>query len=268
MGSDGDAGGAGGAKQEGTLTPSGWTRSASDGDKGSGTNGGNGGTATASRTGDDMSYDSISVTGGGGGNSDGAQAGKGGDATLNVSGILSVNIGLYLQSGASGTGALPGTGGNVSFNAGTLVAPAVGLTKQDGNLAFTLGTLDVTQCDTRLFLDGADVHIGTARLDGYRTLEIGSGAATIDLLILEGGGSFTDSGSATTVGSLSIDGGTINSGNFNLINTVSYANSDITLGSGGAKFDTTGGDQSVSRALIGTGGLTKIGTNMLTLTGI
>ena len=241
--------------------------STGSGDPGLTSIGGDGGSASAD-TDSNNAYDTIIVEGGNGGN--GPNAGKGGDAGLSASGTLTVGS-FTVKSGANGLSG--GTCGRAGLIVETLIAPIVNLVKQGGGFSASIGTLDVTGNYTDLYLDGtglSDAFIGTIRL-GDKALTIAKdpvngGTGMIGTLQLVGSGTFSND--AVTIGNLIIDGGTINSGNFNLINTVSYANSDITLGSGGAKFDTTGGDQSVSRALIGTGGLTKIGTNMLTLTGI
>ncbi|GHU28803.1 hypothetical protein FACS189497_05200 [Betaproteobacteria bacterium] len=212
---------------------------------------GAGGAASAS-TANNSAYDTIFVTGG-----DGTSIAKGGDARLEVNETLSVNTALNLTSGSGGIA----MGGAASLKVvGTLIAPAITLKKPSpsygGDLSFNVNNLEINDTGTTLTTEG-----------------LGTGDATIDTLRLTGSGNFTQtttSGTAATIGSLTIAGGTINSGNFSSLidGGVTYTTTDdITLDSGGAKFDTSGGNQTVSRVLTGAGSLTKKGTGTLTLSG-
>ncbi|GHT98706.1 hypothetical protein AGMMS49960_02320 [Betaproteobacteria bacterium] len=146
-------------------------------------------------------------------------------------------------------------GGTASLTVGTLIAPTITLDKRSSALTFTVANLEINDTGTTLTTEG-----------------LNTGNATIDTLRLTGSGNFTlntSYGTAATIGSLTIDGGTINSGNYaTLINGSFYPTpANITLDSGGAKFDTSSGNQTVSRVLTGTGSLTKEGTGTLTLIG-
>ncbi|GHU20848.1 hypothetical protein FACS189475_10020 [Betaproteobacteria bacterium] len=175
--------------------------------------------------------------------------------SVTVRSALSVTSGV---KGADGSGTADaarqgqgGAGGNASFTAGTLSAPTIKLTKNDGALNFTVTNLQIGSTDTTLTANGIDT------------------ASITNLRLTGTGGKFTLEGDATanvSVGQLVIDGGTINSGNYaNLIGGSFYTTSDITLGSGGAKFDTSGGNQMVNRKLEGAGSLTKTGAGELIL---
>lgn len=177
--------------------------------------------------------------GGNGGSNFGGGGGKGGNAVFTGAGRnVSVAGALTVRSGTSGTkgggspGASGGAAGDASFSAATLRAGSIALTKNDGALSFQVGSALVWT---------------------------GDGAFTL-----------TGGGANVSINALSIDGGTVNSGNVeNLIHPTafSYTQTDITLGAGGATFDTGGGDQNVGRKLIGSGSLTKTGAGTLTLSG-
>ncbi|MDR1277096.1 MAG: autotransporter-associated beta strand repeat-containing protein [Candidatus Accumulibacter sp.] len=120
-------------------------------------------------------------------------------------------------------------------------------------------------------MNGDGVYIGTARL-GDGQLEVyqlfDPGSASIGNLQLEGRGVFTDADNLATVGSLSIDGGTLHDGNWSGLVERTYTTPEITLGSGGATVELNAGeDKDLGRALIGSGGLTKTGAGTLTLSG-
>ncbi|GHT92242.1 hypothetical protein FACS1894116_02110 [Betaproteobacteria bacterium] len=239
----------GGAGYADSLS-SGWTATAFPGNNGGAFSSGAGGAASASTTTNDE-YDTIHVTGGNGGSNSG---GNGGAATLKVTGTLRVNTALNLTSGANGTGLAAGTGGKASLDVVTLIAPAIILTKQGGALSFNVTNLEINDTNTTLTANG-----------------IAASDANITNLRLTGNGNFTLAGGEmgnVSVGQLVIDGGTINSGNYaSLIDgEVTYSNNDITL-AGSATFDTSGGNQTVSRVLTGSGSLIKTGTGTLILTG-
>ena len=220
-GGNGDASGKGGKGTENGTDV--------DGGTGGGV-GGNGGAASLTLSGDDLSFDTLNIRGGavgelGSGNNGGA-GGSGGDASVFAKNLTVKTLSMH---GGDSTGG--GKGGDANFTAGTLKTGNTVLHAHDGNLAFRLKKLVWTGSDT--FYVSPD---GT-------TIEIGS---------------------------LTIDGGTVNKDTYgNLISADSFytGTKDITLGTGGAPFDTTDGAQSVDRNLIGSGALTKDGTNTLTLTG-
>ena len=102
--------------------------------------------------------------------------GMGGDAALSA-GTLTVAGTLNVYSGGRDTTCAtnPGTGGYASFTATTLAASSIHLSKNNGNLAFNVTTLDVASGDTLILLadtaattsaPGAGdngVYIGTAK---------------------------------------------------------------------------------------------------------
>lgn len=72
--------------------------------------------------------------------------GAGGGAEFSASSVTLTGA-LNLSSGSDGdtTNGGQGAGGAASFTAGTLIAPTIDLTKQDGDLTFTVGALNVNQ---------------------------------------------------------------------------------------------------------------------------
>lgn len=206
------------------------------GDNDPGGTGGNGGSAAINVH--NSSIGALSIQGGNGGNGGGGshgggKGGNGGDASAN---LTSSSVGaIFMQSGQAGSSSLDGTsggaGGSVFLKANTLRTGGLDLIKNDGALS--------------LAIDKALVWTG-------------SGAFTL-----------TGNGASISIGSLTIDGGTVNASNYgNLISANAfYTDKAITLGNGGATFDTSGGAQNVGRALTGTGSLTKTGAGTLTLSG-
>ncbi|WP_417031711.1 autotransporter-associated beta strand repeat-containing protein [Bilophila wadsworthia] len=200
-----------------------------DGGTGGGV-GGNGGAASLTLSGDDLSFDTLNIRGGAVGELGSGNTGGAGGSGGDAS-VFAKNLTVKTLSMHGGDSTGGGKGGDANFTAGTLKTGNIVLHAHDGNLAFRLKKLVWTGSDT--FYVSPD---GT-------TIEIGS---------------------------LTIDGGTVNKDTYgNLISADSFytGTKDITLGTGGAPFDTTDGAQSVDRNLIGSGALTKDGTNTLTLTG-
>jgi len=178
----------------------------SGGDGGLGEYGGGGGGGAVWKTGS-VQADAIKVmagSGGGGGGSSGG--GGGGGALLDITGDVEADF-IYVQAGSSdnglsggggggaamqttgsvtayamlvisgtGTGAGEVKGGDAKFEAGTLEATEIHLKKNDGNLFFDVGTLDVSS-NTFLELDGTsatDVTIGTIALGSSMKLTVSS----------------------------------------------------------------------------------------------
>ena len=259
--------------------------------------GGNGGDAALILSGNMAVSGNVFVQSGRGGdgardpNGSGASGagGTGGDASLSISGALTANM-VIVTSGAKGEtdgiGSLNlGAGGEVGFFATSLAAPRIYLSKNtDSNLAFKVGTLDVTRGDTTLTLyqttagtsgtamNGDGVYIGTARRgDGQLIITesyFSFGNASIGTLQLEGRGAFYDALNYATADNLTVDGGTLHNGNWSGLIDHAYTTSAITLGVGGATVELGAGeDKTLSRVLIGSGALTKTGSGVLTLSG-
>lgn len=257
------------------------------------TAGGNGGVGgNASFTSTETSVGAIHVnggTGGTGGTNNGGTGGNGGAASLSLSAASVRADSVFIESGSTGTsdgGAASGLGGSATFTAYTLTTNLLQLTKNDANLAFSLGTLDVSgSTRTVIMLDnttavssapsaGTDgVYIGMAQLgDGTLTVNklynSAGGNALIDTLELTGSGIFNDTDNPVTLGSLTLNGGTLNNANWSGIVDHAYTTSDITLGANGGTFALEAGeDKALSRNLVGAGALTKTGAGVLTLSG-
>ena len=260
------------------------------GDDASGTTGSDGGDGgAAAQTSTATSAGEIWVRGGNGGNGgqsssgSGGNGGNGGGASLTLSAATVTADTVDIQSGRNGDNESVGSGGFASFTANTLITSSITLFKTDGNLAFHVGTLEVGDSQTTLVLSktakgssstsagGDGVYIGTARLgNGGLVVNRGgsTGAALIDTLELVGSGSFNDTANPIELGKLTLNGGTLNAANWDGIVDHAYTTSDITLGTnGGTVHLGAGEDKELARKLTDSGGLTKTGAGMLTLSG-
>ena len=167
------------------------------------TNGGNGGEASLEVI--SGNYDSITVTGGAGG--DGTALG--GEATLDATGNLTVD----------GEGLVTVAGGTVA-GGGAAILRAESLTTGSGNLAVTstdgAATVDVTDSLTAkgdIVLTKGDAalnfSVGSLVVDGAVGLTIGAGSTvTIDDELLLRSGSFGITGTYTTAVNLTVEGKT------------------------------------------------------------
>ena len=218
-------------------------------------NGDDGGDVSASRAGDLSVGGKMSVIGGDGGEGGIGNGGQGGDARFVATGAVIIDNTLSVTSGGAGTGVNGGSGGGAYFTAETLTAPTINLTKYNGEFSFSATNLEIgSNSDTTLTAIGlasGDANINNLRLTGDKNFILNiNGASNI------------------SIEQLVIDGGTLNDENWNNLvgGGISYITSNIILDVDGAMFYISD-NQSLGRALTGTGGLTKEGVGTLTLTG-
>jgi autotransporter-associated beta strand protein len=164
---------------------------------------------------------------------------------------LAVNGGTFDLNGQTQTvGALSGTGGAVTLGAGALTTNSTASTNLasiisgSGSLAKAdSGTLTLTGINT--YTGGTNVAAGTLQISGSGTLGGNSGALTVSGGALDLGGT-----TQTQNGGVSLTGGTIQNG---------------TLSSSGTFALQSG---SVSAVLAGSGGVSKMTSGTVTLSGI
>ena len=251
---------------------------------------GNGGNVTL--TFDKTVTGNINATGGNGGNIKNLDAGgnftggNGGNVSLTFNDVVTDSISL--TGGINTEGAHSDSkGGSVTFTANSISGKksvdsnsnttniAINLTKNDGDITFDVGTLNIDNNTVTITATG-DINTG---IEEGTTQNIK--ANHIDNLILTGNGDFKtvdengDKINDITVGSLTINDGTVNDNNWAGFIDRTYYNDDgvtennnIALGENGVTFDITY-DKELSKNLTGssTGNLTKTGAGTLKLTG-
>ena len=234
----------------------------------------------------------INATGGNGGNIKNLDAGgnftggNGGNVSLTFNDVVTDSISL--TGGINTEGAHSDSkGGSVTFTANSISGKksvdsnsnttniAINLTKNDGDITFDVGTLNIDNNTVTITATG-DINTG---IEEGTTQNIK--ANHIDNLILTGNGDFKtvdengDKINDITVGSLTINDGTVNDNNWAGFIDRTYYNDDgvtennnIALGENGVTFDITY-DKELSKNLTGssTGNLTKTGAGTLKLTG-
>jgi autotransporter-associated beta strand protein/T5SS/PEP-CTERM-associated repeat protein len=178
-----------------------------------------------------------------GGNNTAFQIGRSGTGTWTQS------AGTVDASGSVAVGRLAGSNGTLVINGGTF------------NQTASSGFLAVGQEGTGTLTLGGELTVAAS--GGVRVGDGSSSSGTVNII----GGTLTSSGIQGGAGSsfLSIDGGTIRA--------AAGANSagfiagigGITIESGGVTIDSTGQDLTVSSSLGGSGGVTKLGGGVLTL---
>ena len=258
--------------------------------------GGNGGNVTL--TFDKTVTGNINATGGNGGNIKNSvqgsnyTGGNGGNATLTFTNVVTDSISLTsgTKGHLSGTGynCTPGNGGSVNFTANSISGKKsvdsssntttnidINLTKNDGDITFDVGTLNIDDNTVKITATG-DINTGIEEGTTQNRK-----ANHIDNLILTGNGDFKtvdengDKINDITVGSLTINDGTVNDTNWAGFIDRTYYNDDgvtennnIALGENGVTFDITS-DKTLAKNLTGnsTGNLTKTGAGTLKLTG-
>ena len=235
------------------------------------------------------------VAGGDGG--DGDDGGDGGDVTLTFNDIV-VTDSISLTSGTNGTrngaSSTPGSGGSVTFTANSISGKKsvdsssntttnidINLTKNDGDITFDVGTLNIDDNTVKITVED---NSSNSNNNGENNIVIAkTGQNHIDNLILTGNGDFKtidanrNQINDITVGSLTIDGAVIsdnteNNKNNNWDNiigrTYTTDNDNIALGENGVTFDIAS-NKTLAKNLTDSnpGNLTKTGTGTLALTG-
>jgi fibronectin-binding autotransporter adhesin len=184
------------------------------------------------------------------------------------SGTATVNGGVWTMTassavGNSGTGHLFINGGLVSGTSLTVASATTSsgfVTVTGGTLANT-GNLIVGEAGTgSLNLTGGLVSGGTVRVSNMvgsaGTLNLDGGVLQT-LRLVEGSGT----------GTIAFNSGTLRARGDESDFVSGFEVADVTIGSGGAVIDSNGYTLGISTALSGTGGLTKIGAGMLSLSG-
>ena len=177
-------------------------------------------------------------------------------ATTNAVGVYNLSGGLYAGgNGAVTIGQFLGGQGTLNISGGVFDSTGATITlasatNTSGTINLSGGTLKVNQ----LALDTGTAPGNTA------TLNLSGGN------LMLGAGGLTAGGGASSQTNLFLSGGTLGS----LAAWSSALNMTLTNnpGPGTVAFDTTGGNISLSGALSGPGGLAKVGTGTLTLSGL
>ena len=235
----------------------------------------------------------INATGGNGSNIEISASGgiltggNGGDVTLNFNNVVFTDS-ISLTGGINTEGAHSDSkGGSVNFTADSISGKksvdsnsnttniAINLTKNDGDITFDVGTLNIDNNTVTITATG-DINTG---IEEGTTQNIK--ANHIDNLILTGNGDFKtvdengDKINDITVGSLTINDGTVNDTNWAGFIDRTYYNDDgvtennnIALGENGVTFDIAS-NKTLAKNLTGSnpGNLTKTGAGTLKLTG-
>ena len=246
-------------------------------------------TASAGNGGNIVPYINGNLTSGDGGD--------GGDVTLTFNDIV-VTDSISLTSGTNGTrngaSSTPCNGGSVTFTANSISGKKsvdsssntttnidINLTKNDGDITFDVGTLNIDDNTVKITVED---NSSNSNNNGENNIVIAkTGQNHIDNLILTGNGDFKtidanrNQINDITVGSLTIDGAVIsdnteNNKNNNWDNiigrTYTTDNDNIALGENGVTFDIAS-NKTLAKNLTGSnpGNLTKTGTGTLALTG-
>ena len=294
----GAAGGGGGGGGIGLLADSIMTLSVSAGNSVIGGTGGNGGNGSA--------FSSYAGGGGGGGaggygmylqstnltNSGTIQGGNGGLGGLGATGDDGASA--PGAAGAGGAGLVVGPGGGLIDNAGTIAGGFTG--GHAGDEAYRASAIVIAGGTADLiFTDAAAVLLGGIELQNDGELRLGSAgimatfANTISgqgrvskfgttTLTLTGVNTYTggtlvaggvlavteDANLGDASGGVTLDGGTLQvAGAANIATARAF-----TIGASGGTLDTNGFNLTIDSGIAGTGGLTKVGVGVLTLTGV
>jgi fibronectin-binding autotransporter adhesin len=193
---------------------------------------------------------------------------KMGSGTLTLSGANTYGYGTVINEGTisiSSHGNLGTTGSTLTFGGGTLRTTADITTSRATTLNVGGGTFDVATGTTLTQNGGIDGSGGLTKI-GAGTLVLGGtntygGGTTINAGVLA---ISSDANLGAASGGLTINGATLRFlANFNLAGSRA-----VTLGAGGGTVDTNGFATTISAAIGGAGGLTKLGAGTLTLSGM
>ena len=198
--------------------------------------------------------------------------GNGGDATLTFKNVVANSITLTSGINGNNNRVTAIKGGNVTFEADTISGIintdsrgstttgdiAINLTKNDGDITFDVGTLNIA--DNTVKITAKDSTGNTNNVDIGKTDD-----NHIDNLILTGNGDIdTTDASGIKIGQLTIDGGEINDTNWVGFHERAYGNDIFNIENGGVTFNINN-SQNLKHGLTGKGGLTKTGNGTLEL---
>lgn len=229
----------------------------------------------------------VSITAGSAGyinNLTNAASGSGGDVTLTFNDVVTNSI--TLTSGEEGSITRYVTshddvpifkGGSVAFSAETISGTTstdssgntttgdidIELTKNDGDITFDVGTLNIDDNTVTITVED---NSGNSDNNSENNIVIGkTGQNHIDNLILTGNGNIdTTNASGIKIGQLTIDGGEINDTNWVGFHERAYGKDIFNIENGGVTFNINN-SQNLKHGLTGKGGLTKTGNGTLEL---
>ena len=268
-----------------------------------GMNGGDGGAGVLNLNGTALNVTNTLLIGGagGGGGSGGApftrggNGGTGGSGTLTATGGATITVGTQLYiGGLGGTGGNCGCSGNGGAGGAGVFNLGDGSTLNLTGAAFTIngnGTLNIgnatangTTAGTVTGLVGSITNAGTINFNqSDATYAFATAIAGTGTVVQNGSGITFLTGANTYSGATIVNAGLINFSNGGNLGTgritlngggLQWAAANTTdisgrlnaLGASGGTFDTNGNDVTLASGISGTGGLTKTGAGILTLT--
>ncbi|WP_440533699.1 autotransporter outer membrane beta-barrel domain-containing protein [Variovorax sp. YR566] len=268
-----------------------------------GMNGGDGGAGVLNLNGTALNVTNTLLIGGagGGGGSGGApftrggNGGTGGSGTLTATGGATITVGTQLYiGGLGGTGGNCGCSGNGGAGGAGVFNLGDGSTLNLTGAAFTIngnGTLNIgnatangTTAGTVTGLVGSITNAGTINFNQsdaaytFATAIAGTGAVVQNasgITFLTGANTYSgativnaglinfSNGGNLGTGRITLNGGSLQ---WAAANTTDISGRLNALGASGGTFDTNGNDVTLASGISGTGGLTKTGAGILTLT--
>lgn len=209
------------------------------------------------------------------GNLTSGDGGDGGDVILTFNDVVTNNISL--KSGTNGTeygvNSTPGNGGSVTFAANSISGKKsvdsssnttttnidINLTKKDGDITFDVGALNIADNTVTIKTKNSP----NSDVNDNNIVICKTGDNHIDTLYLTGNGNI-NVGNNIQIGSLTINGGTINDTNWVGFHERAYGNDIFNIENGGVTFNINN-SQNLKHGLTGKGGLTKTGNGTLEL---